>query len=169
MDPKSTKTTKAKTTLTTATEGNSTDLFVAVQGAANPFRNGALTLSKAAWNRLRVYIQLIDGFPDADKQQSIVADLLLDLLVAVAEYQVSWNRLPSEHKQIMVSYVRTSLFLFTSSQLYYLFSLDLEGCSSGSRGMEETSPFHRQEGLLRERASKASGRTAELCQVVDRQ
>lgn len=86
-----------------------TALVVLVAGDGSPFRGPAATLASAAWNRLRVYIQLIDGFPDTRRQQSIVAELLYDLLVAVKKYLVTWRKLSSDHKQLMISHVRSSI------------------------------------------------------------
>ena len=84
---------------------------VPVTGDANPFRNAAFTLSRAAWNRLRVFIQLVNAFPVPDDRRSIVIDLIKDLLLAVGAYWITWSKLSQDHKQLMVSFVSTIILL----------------------------------------------------------
>ena len=98
--------------------GPQTADVVEVSGDANPFRNGAKTLSRAAWNRLRVFVQLVDGFPAKDERRDIVIGVLRDLLVAVRPYFITWSKLAPEHKQLMVEFVSYVLLSFFLS--YYL-------------------------------------------------
>lgn len=80
-------------------------LVVAVHRDGNPFRAGAATLSASIWNRLRVYIQLVNGFPRTTQQQAIVVELLYHALSDVAQYKSTWQKLSSDHKLLMISFV----------------------------------------------------------------
>lgn len=82
---------------------------VAVSGDGNPFRNGAHTLSRAAWNRLRIFIQLVNGFPKPEEHLTIPADLIKDLVLGVRTYAVSWTKLSVDHRHLMVTHVRVSV------------------------------------------------------------
>lgn len=83
---------------------------IAVSGSGCPFRNGPGTLSKAAWNRLRCYIQIVHGFPSPSTKDEVVSDVLKDLLKGVERYRTIWKGMALEHRQLMISYVRILLF-----------------------------------------------------------
>lgn len=116
---------------------------VVVSGGGNPFRNGALTLSRAAWNRCRIFIQLVNGFPKSDERQTVIADLIKDLVLGVRAYGLVWAKLAPDHRHLMVTYVRVlplvlylSFYVIHLSDVLFLHVQDVGGCGPGSWRVE---------------------------------
>lgn len=117
---------------------------ISVSGDKNPFVNAAYTLSRSAWNRLRVYIQFVNAFPRNDERRSVIIDLIRDLVLAVPLYRRVWKQLSSDHRYLMVDFVCLLPFpfiIFLYRYAYVLGFLDMEGRIAGSRRVEtECSP-----------------------------
>lgn len=108
---KSSKTVVAPDVTPIATSATSaTSYVIQVAGDKNPFTKEAFTLSRSAWNRFRVYIQLVNAFPRSDARRRIIIELIRDLVLHVSSYRYVWKRLASDHRYLMVNYV--CLFLF---------------------------------------------------------
>lgn len=78
---------------------------IQVTGDKNPFINAAHTLSRSAWNRLRVYIQIVDGFPRGDERRAVIVDLIRDLVLMVPVHRRVWKRLSEDHRYLMINFV----------------------------------------------------------------
>lgn len=110
--PQASKLSKKTETITTTSASTSTTSYVVqVVGDKNPFTGAAHTLSRSAWNRFRVYIQLLNAFPGSDVRRGIIIELIRDLLLTVVLYRQVWKRLSPDHRYLMVTYVRHLPFL----------------------------------------------------------
>lgn len=108
---KSSKTMVAPDVTPIATSATSVSRYVIqVVGDKNPFINEAFTLSRSAWNRFRVYIQLVNAFPRSDARRRIIIELIRDLVLHVSSYRYVWKRLASDERYLMVNYVCFFLF-----------------------------------------------------------
>lgn len=88
---------------------------VPTNGNRSPFRNGLALLHKAAQNRLRLFIQLINAFPNPNERDTCVIDCLKDLLEAVKSYRTIWTGMTVDHKMLMVTFVRIVHIIFPFS------------------------------------------------------
>lgn len=90
---------------------------VPATGNRSPFRNSLALLHKAAQNRLRLFIQLVNAFPNPDERDTCVINCLKDLLEAVKTYRTIWTGMAVDHKMLMVTFVRIvhNIFVFSCS------------------------------------------------------
>lgn len=81
-------------------------------GNRNPFTGTAKKLSKAAWDRLRVYIQVADAFPDADVRETVCKDCVQAMVKSSSTYREAWKKLEVDHRVVMEEWVALSSLHF---------------------------------------------------------
>lgn len=81
-------------------------------GNRNPFTGAAKKLSKAAWDRLRVYVQVADAFPDADIRETVCKDCVQAMVKSSSTYRDAWKKLEVEYRVVMEEWVALSSLYF---------------------------------------------------------